>query len=119
MKTDVWVQRVLGEILETGGFTPEMEEKIKLLKDELDERKGMLSKYGEWYDGEDKDDFDFIEIPREDEYKSKYEDIVEKYKKRFFGGEVEDKEEIMKEQIEDVKKDDEEKTINDLFKEED
>lgn len=44
---------ILQRIWETGGMTPDMEEDIHRLRDEFDEREGILKEYGEEYDGED------------------------------------------------------------------
>lgn len=106
--------------METGGMTDDMENDIKRLQDDFDEREGMLKKYGEVYDGEDMDEYDFV--PREVEtvesgenYKTKYEEMKQKYLDRFFGGTTEEVEDIKEEQTEDVKRDAEEQTFESLF----
>lgn len=43
---------ILQRIWETGGMTPDMEEDIRRLRDEFDEREGILREYGEEYDVE-------------------------------------------------------------------
>lgn len=43
---------ILQRIWETGGMTPDMEDDIRRLRDEFDEREGILREYGEEYDGE-------------------------------------------------------------------
>lgn len=114
------VNKILRRIMETGGLTDDMENDIKRLQDDFDEREGILKNYGEVYDGEDKDEYDFV--PREtttleggEDYKSKYEDMKQKYLDRFFGGVGNEVEETMEEQEEDVKRDGEEQTFESLF----
>lgn len=79
---------LLERIMSSGELTPQMETDIQRLKDDYDERMGILSKYGESYDGED-EEYDFIErempdyegaIAERDKYKKAYFD-------RFFGRE--------------------------------
>lgn len=104
--------------METGGLTPEMEEDISKLQSEFDEREGVLKKFGEVYDGEDKDEYDYKEntqIEPTDNYKIKYEEMRQKYLDRFFGGVEPKVEEIKEETEEDVKRDGEEQSYEDLF----
>lgn len=110
---------LMRRIWETGGLTPDMEEDIKRLKDDFDEREGILKKYGEVYDGEDKDDYDYVERPTEvgtdaSEWETKYNALSEDYGKlkqryldRFFGGSD------VKEDFEDAVADQQEDTIRD------
>lgn len=114
------VNTILRRIMETGGLSDAMENDIKRLQDDFDEREGMLKNYGEVYDGEDKDEYDFV--PREsttleggEDYKSKYEDMKQKYLDRFFGGVGNEVEDVMEEQEKDVKRDAEEQTFDSLF----
>lgn len=114
------VNTILRRIMETGGLSDAMENDIKRLQDDFDEREGMLKNYGEVYDGEDKDEYDFI--PREsttleggEDYKAKYEDMKQKYLDRFFGGVGNEVEDVMEEQEKDVKRDAEEQTFDSLF----
>lgn len=114
------VNTILRRIMETGGLSDAMENDIKRLQDDFDEREGMLKNYGEVYDGEDKDEYDFV--PREsttleggEDYKAKYEDMKQKYLDRFFGGVGNEVEDVMEEQEKDVKRDGEEQTFESLF----
>lgn len=114
------VNTILRRIMETGGLSDAMENDIKRLQDDFEEREGMLKNYGEVYDGEDKDEYDFI--PREsttleggEDYKAKYEDMKQKYLDRFFGGVGNEVEDVMEEQEKDVKRDGEEQTFESLF----
>ena len=99
----------------------ELEDKIKKLKDELDEREGMLKKYGESYDGENWRD-------RAEAAERERDEIRRKYRDRFLYGEdkkaeeVEDdkqtsREEIKREQKEDIRRDGKKQTFEELFEE--
>lgn len=55
MRTKKSVDGILARIYETGGLNPDMEADIKALQSELDEREGILNRYGEAYDGEDEE----------------------------------------------------------------
>lgn len=114
------VNTILRRIMETGGLTDAMENDIKRLQDDFDEREGMLKNYGEVYDGEDKDEYEFV--PKEstileggEDYKTKYEDMKQKYLDRFFGGVGNEVEDVMEEQEKDVQRDGEEQTFDSLF----
>lgn len=64
---------------ETGGLTPEMQEDLEKLRGELDERDGLLRKYGETYDGESEEEeweFREREVP---DYKAQYDALTAKY----------------------------------------
>lgn len=117
-------EALLRRIAETGGATPEMLDDIQKLRDEYDEREGMLKRYGETYDGENREredsapegrrDGDKEEVSREDiDWRGKYEEIRKKYIDRFFSSPEKAKEE----QEEDVTKDGESMTYEELFKE--
>lgn len=89
--TQKGADKVLRRIFETGGMTPDMEKDIERLRGELNERDGMLRRYGETYDGEsDDEEWEFKESPikdyREDYEKLRgdYEALVKRYNDRFF-----------------------------------
>jgi len=118
--TRTGANKILRRIMETGGMTDAMEADIKRLQDDFDEREGMLRNYGEVYDGEDIDEYDYS--PREKEviedtedYKGMYEDIRQKYLDRFFGGTANEVEEVKEEQTEDIERDGTDQTFDDLF----
>lgn len=118
--TKAGVNKILRRIMETGGLTDAMENDIKRLKDDFDEREGILKTYGETYDGEDKDEYDFkgreqSQISADEDYKGKYEEMKQKYLDRFFGGVGNEVEEIKEETKEDVKRDGTEQSFEDLF----
>lgn len=85
MLTKNGVEKILNRIWETGGLSADMEDDISKLKAEFDEREGVLRKYGEVYDGEDKDEYDWQD--NGGEYRGKYEELKERYKNRFMRGE--------------------------------
>lgn len=79
---------ILDNIFKTGGLSEDMEQDLDRLKSDYDEREGMLRRYGEVYDGEDKDEYEYREFESSDktDWKSKYDDLQERYRKRFFDG---------------------------------
>lgn len=85
---------ILRRVMESGGLTDDMEKDIGRLRDDFDEREGILRKYGEVYDGEDRDEYDYVEREREitepsgedgRDWKSEYESLHKRYMNRFFG----------------------------------
>lgn len=119
MLTRTGANKILQRIWETGGFTPDMEKDIQKLRDELDEREGVLKKYGEVYDGEDRDEYEYKEreIKYDEDYKVKYDDLKTRYMSRFFGtSEVrEEYNRVENSQEEDVKEDGEPTTFDELL----
>lgn len=118
---------LLKRIMETGGLTEDMEKDIERLRGDFDEREGILKKYGEEYDGEN-DEYEFTEnVSREtlsNEWEEKYKELKQRYIDRFFGGieegnegEKGEGEEIKEEQKEDIKKDGEDLSFDNLFEE--
>lgn len=127
--TKTGMNKILRRIMETGGLTPDMEEDIQRLRDDFDEREGILKKYGETYDGEDMDEYEYtgrdtdeIYTPKEEEkdakdWRTKYEEMKARYLDRFFGGVDNNKnfEETMDETREDVERDGEPQTFDELL----
>lgn len=125
------MEKILRRIMETGGLTDDMEKDIQRLKDDFDEREGILKRYGEVYDGEDRDEYDYSDRDSESVYTSREEDKIEedwrgryeemkrRYIDRFFGGrdpkDTEEYKEIMKETEEDVRRDGEKQTFDELL----
>lgn len=121
--------KILRRIMESGGMTDDMEEDVRRLQDDFDEREGILRKYGETYDGEDRDEYEFserdgtsINTPREedklaDDWRIKYEEMKKRYLDRFFGtDEIEDDYfETMRKTREDVKRDGEPQSFDELL----
>ena len=127
--TKTGMNKILRRIMEAGGLTPDMEEDIQRLRDDFDEREGILKKYGKTYDGEDADEYEYtgrdtddIYTPKEEEkdakeWRTKYEEMKARYLDRFFGGVDNDKnfEEIMNDTREDVERDGEPQTFDELL----
>lgn len=122
--TKTGMNKILRRIMETGGLTPDMEENIQRLRDDFDERESILKKYGETYDGEDADEYEYtgrdtedIYTPKEEEWHTKYEEMKARYLDRFFGVVDIDKnfEEILNETREDVERDGEPQTFDELL----
>lgn len=125
------MDKILRRIMETGGLTDDMEKDIQRLKDDFDEREGILKRYGEVYDGEDRDeyeysgrDFESVYTPREEDkieedWRGRYEEMKRRYIDRFFGGrdpkDTEEYKEIMEETEEDVRRDGEKQTFDELL----
>ena len=99
---------LLKRIFETGGLSPDMEKDIQRLKDDFDEREGILKKYGEEYDGE-LEEYDFIEKAGADS--SNVDDYKANYVDRFFNGNAGEAEKAIVQQKADVRKD--EKNLRD------
>lgn len=124
--TSAGMKKILRRIMETGGLTPEMEEDIERLKNDFYEREGILKKYGEVYDGEDKDEYEYtgrdtdtVYTPSEEEneWRTKYEGMKQRYLDRFFGGAQDsgEFEQIMNETENDVERDGEPQTFDELL----
>ena len=121
--------KILRKIMESGGMTEDMERSVRRLQDDFDERERILKKYGETYDGEDRDEYEFsgrdtdeIYTPREeeklaDDWRAKYEEMKSRYLDRFFGTDEieEDFDRTMRETRDDVKRDGEPQTFNELL----
>lgn len=146
MRTRVAYEELLTRLMNSGELTPDMEEDFRQLKDELDEREGMLTRYGETYDGENKEyewvarevetdgtkdgsddvvqddkENDVIDTPEENviDWEAKYKDLKERYIDRFMGRIKEENLDDMHNDLERGRDDGEgvnEVTYNDLFK---
>ncbi len=110
------MEKILRRIMESGGMTEDMERDVERLKDDFDEREGILKRYGETYDGEDRDEYDYSERDdiniyttnvEEKDWKQEYDNLKERYMNRFFGTSdvKEDFDDTMEETKEDVKRD--------------
>lgn len=82
--------KILDNIFKTGGLSEAMEADLEKLKADYDEREMMLKKYGEVYDGEDKDEYEYREFESNTkDWKAEYDALAERYSKRFFTPESE------------------------------
>ena len=87
MRSPEEISRLFADILETGSPTPEMQENFRRLKDELDEREGMLRHYGEFFDGEKGWEFRGRDVRATEEYRDlqeKYSSLQGRYHDMFF-----------------------------------
>lgn len=113
MRTRLAYEELLTRLMNSGELTPDMEVDFSRLKDELDEREGMLARYGETYDGENKEyewvarevetdgtkdgsddvvqedesENEVIDTPEENviDWEAKYRDLKQRYVDRFMG----------------------------------
>lgn len=117
---------LLRRIMESGGLTEDMEKDIQRIKDDFDEREGILKRYGETYDGEDTDEYEYagrdsesVYTPDEENkinWEYEYKNLKEKYLNRFFGGGTETTPKAAIEaQTEDVVEDGEPKSFEELL----
>lgn len=128
---------ILRKIMETGGLTKDMADDMKKLMDDFDEREGMLKRYGEVYNGEDREDYDYTPSDADRDAKRRYDDVAEDrtedtkedwermyndlkkdYIDRFFGTRDlrEEIEDIKEDTEDDVKRDGENQTFDELLK---
>ena len=125
---------LLRRIYETGGLTESMEGDIRRILDDFDEREGILRKYGDVYDGDDQEEYEWRDanpdygverdttieptVGEERDYRSDYEALKKRYLDRFFGTDrvEDDRDVIMEETEEDVKRDGTQQTYDELFK---
>lgn len=136
--TKTGMDKILRRIMETGGITEDMEIDVDRIRSDFDEREGILRRYGETYNGEDMDEYEWKErdesqedsdrddkdiyTPREEakdyeDWRGRYEEMRQRYLDRFFGGrdEGEEYQEIMSETEEDVRRDGEPQTFDELL----
>lgn len=126
MKTGKALNAILADIWDKAGFGEDMEESLAVLRDNISERDGILHGYGEpWND--EADDFNFTALPPVtpdpapgEDWEGKYNELKSRYISRFFTGGEGDNGETTPEQVkadqnEDIKNDDEGKTIDELF----
>lgn len=93
MRTRQAYEELLARLMASGELTQDMEEDFRRLKDELDEREGILARYGETYDGENKEydwkprEEEIIDTPKENtiDWKARYDEMKQRYIDRFMG----------------------------------
>lgn len=93
MRTRRAYEELLSRLMASGELTPDMEEDFRRLKDELDEREGLLARYGETYDGENKEydwkprEEEVVDTPKENtiDWKARYDEMKQRYIDRFMG----------------------------------
>lgn len=111
------MEEVLRRIRDTGGETENMDELLRKVKADYDEREGELRRYRETYDGENRDrwvdrsDYDMV-VRERDEARAGERSMREKYTDRFFR----ETEPAIKEQVSDTIEDGEKLTYDNLFR---
>ena len=75
---------IIRNIIDSGGMSEDMTRDMERLKDELDQRNGMLRRYGEITDNEDGGAIFTAKDVGED-WRGKYEEMRKRYYDRFFG----------------------------------
>ncbi len=126
LMTRAGMRKILEEMMDMSDMTgnEEFESRVNRLREDFEERENYLKNYGDVYEGDDKDEYEYVGrdmepvyTPREEEkiYEQKYNDLKKKYYDRFFGNTQDDVEEIMEEQEENVKEDGEAKTFDELL----
>lgn len=99
MSRDEYMQ-LLEKIADTGGFTESMLDDIQRLRDDYDERMGELERYKETKDEVRYTDDDVMDSDGV-KWSEKYDDMVRRYKARFFGSFEEAKESQSEDVVED------------------
>ena len=119
MLTKTGITELLKSVMSNGEITPENETLMSSIMKDFEEKEQVLKKYGSFPDDETLTDFEFKENEVQDngdEWKKKYAELREQYVNRFFNGEG-SKEDIISDHKEDMKNEEEEKTIVELFTE--
>jgi hypothetical protein len=116
LKTKKGFEELLKRVMASTDLTEELEADMTALREFFNETDAVLRKYGQVYEGEDIDDYEYKEneiVPETSDYETKYKELKQQYIDRFFGGTTPD--EIKEDEIEDIEEDSANKTINDLF----
>lgn len=129
-------EKLARRIMESGGLTEQMESDVRRLRDDFVEREGLLRKYGETYDGEDREEYEWKEsdsrLSREGDsdttvlqdvsvnakdWEAEYKALYQRYLDAFFGKPVknDDYEDIMQNQVEDSIEDSRPRTLDELM----
>lgn len=79
------INKILGDIMTSAGISAEMEEKLGIVRDELNEREDIIKGTCQGWNDEGEDSFTVTpNQAQSDEYKSKYETLKQQYIDRFF-----------------------------------
>lgn len=128
--TRLGFENLARRIMETGGLTPDMEKDVKRLKDDFDEREGILKKYGKTdYDGEEYEWKESEPVPSNRDttviadaginavdYEKEYKALRQRYIDAFLGvRRNENEKDILENQIEDTIEDSGDKSIDELL----
>lgn len=129
-------EQLARRIMESGGLTDQMETDVRRLKDDFDEREGLLRKYGETYNGEDREEYEWKEFDSRlagegdsdtttfdetsvnaKDWEAEYKLLRQRYIDRFLGRDIknDDETDIMENQIEDTIEDSGPKSLDELL----
>lgn len=96
------VIRLLEDIVRDIDLDEAVLDKVKRLKNDIEERESYLSKVGKTIDDDNIEDYEYMLNERGEDWETRYNDLRERYIRRFFDGES--KAEIEKNDIEDMEK---------------
>ena len=79
------INKILADIMTSAGISAEMEEKLGIVRDELNEREDIIKVTCQGWNDEGEDSFTVTpNQAKSDDYKSKYETLKQQYIDRFF-----------------------------------
>lgn len=79
------INKILADIMRSAGISAEMEEKLEIVRDELNEREDIIKGTCQGWNDEGEDSFTVTpNQAQSDDYKSKYETLKQQYIDRFF-----------------------------------
>ena len=79
------INKILADIMTSAGISAEIEEKLGIVRDELNEREDIIKGTCQGWNDEGEDSFTVTpNQAQSDEYKSKYETLKQQYIDRFF-----------------------------------
>lgn len=79
------INKILADIMTSAGISAEMEEKLGIVRDELNEREDIIKGTCQGWNDEGEDSFTVTpNQAQSDDYKSKYETLKQQYIDRFF-----------------------------------
>lgn len=79
------INKILADIMTSAGISAEMEEKLGMVRDELNEREDIIKGTCQGWNDEGEDSFTVTpNQAQSDDYKSKYETLKQQYIDRFF-----------------------------------
>lgn len=79
------INKILADIMTSAGISTELEEKLGIVRDELNEREDIIKGTCQGWNDEGEDSFTVTpNQAQSDDYKSKYETLKQQYIDRFF-----------------------------------
>lgn len=127
--TKTGYNNILKRMYEGTGMSPDLEADFDRLRTDYDEREGYLREGGEVYDGDDKEEYEYVKIAVEapaiteanvtdtaEHWRSEYNALKERYINRFFGGDsIAEDTTILGEDETETENSEEKTTYEDLF----